>query len=283
SFEEEQEPDELELDINIPAYFEESFQTCENFDNSLCSNVKPVTLQKEDTFSSFEEAESVVYQFSEYNGFKKYEDLHWFIKAIWEEESNALINLFWMSPEQIFLWCEFGEAIGHNNTSEQMKESVYYVTVCSTIDDIKLINDSKPLINKDINDEPDSIILYARYLITTYLDQNEIEKDRFEWLHPFSNNEIDNSGDEKFTKNLFFYRKIWGLTRAAIDKCMLYHDEEFIHLIEDYLNKIHAKENKLISAQEIQHQTVIENGIEDKENIDLLFMNPHKAVVKRRP
>ncbi|CAG8746561.1 1102_t:CDS:1, partial [Ambispora leptoticha] len=51
----------------------------------------------------------------------------------------------------------------------------------------------------------------------------------------------------------------------------------------DYLNKIRAKENELISMQEIQHQTVIENGVGDKENIDPLFMNPHKAVVKGRP
>ncbi|CAG8614817.1 13229_t:CDS:1, partial [Cetraspora pellucida] len=42
---------------------------------------------------------------------KKYKNPHWFIEAMWEEESNALISLFWMSPEQIFLWCKFGEAI----------------------------------------------------------------------------------------------------------------------------------------------------------------------------
>ncbi|CAG8823118.1 7887_t:CDS:2, partial [Racocetra persica] len=31
-------------------------------------------------------------------------------------ETNTLINLFWMSPEQIMLWCEFNEAVGHDNT-----------------------------------------------------------------------------------------------------------------------------------------------------------------------
>ncbi|CAG8816780.1 1703_t:CDS:2, partial [Racocetra persica] len=35
---------------------------------------------------------------------------------MWEEETNTLINLFWMSPEQIILWCEFNEAVGHDNT-----------------------------------------------------------------------------------------------------------------------------------------------------------------------
>ncbi|CAG8811584.1 8451_t:CDS:2, partial [Cetraspora pellucida] len=33
-----------------------------------------------------------------------------------KEKTNTLINLFWMSSEQIILWCEFNEAIGHDNT-----------------------------------------------------------------------------------------------------------------------------------------------------------------------
>ncbi|CAG8769067.1 18440_t:CDS:2, partial [Racocetra persica] len=33
-----------------------------------------------------------------------------------EDETNILTNLFWMSPEQILLWYEFGESIGHDNT-----------------------------------------------------------------------------------------------------------------------------------------------------------------------
>ncbi|CAG8632418.1 3412_t:CDS:2, partial [Gigaspora rosea] len=45
------------------------------------------------------------------------QDSCWFVEVTWEEETNTLTNLFWMSPEQILLWCEFGEATGHNNTA----------------------------------------------------------------------------------------------------------------------------------------------------------------------
>ncbi|CAG8843042.1 26862_t:CDS:2, partial [Racocetra persica] len=34
-----------------------------------------------------------------------------------EDETNTLTNLFWMSLEQILLWYEFGESIGHDNTA----------------------------------------------------------------------------------------------------------------------------------------------------------------------
>ncbi|CAG8522566.1 8357_t:CDS:2 [Cetraspora pellucida] len=47
---------------------------------------------------------------------KQHEDSRWFVEVMWEEETNTLINLFWMSPEQIMLWCEFNEAVGHDNT-----------------------------------------------------------------------------------------------------------------------------------------------------------------------
>ncbi|CAG8442591.1 4562_t:CDS:2 [Cetraspora pellucida] len=35
---------------------------------------------------------------------KQREDSCWFVEVMWEEETNTLINLFWMSPEQIILW-----------------------------------------------------------------------------------------------------------------------------------------------------------------------------------
>ncbi|CAG8830813.1 10684_t:CDS:2, partial [Racocetra persica] len=35
---------------------------------------------------------------------KQQEDSHWFVEITWEEETNTLTNLFWMSPEQILLW-----------------------------------------------------------------------------------------------------------------------------------------------------------------------------------
>ncbi|CAG8825132.1 20786_t:CDS:2, partial [Gigaspora margarita] len=45
---------------------------------------------------------------------------------------------------------------------------------------------------------------------------------------------------------------------------MLYHDYEFIRLIEDYLKKIHAREEELAKKQEIvEDQNAIEN-IEEK-------------------
>ncbi|CAG8703146.1 12973_t:CDS:1, partial [Cetraspora pellucida] len=50
-----------------------------------------------------------------------------------------------------------------------------------------------------------------------------------------------------------------------------------------YLNKIHVKEYELISLQKTQlHQTVI-NSTEDRENIDPLFINPYKVIMKERP
>ncbi|CAG8459167.1 22173_t:CDS:2 [Gigaspora rosea] len=55
-------------------------------------------------------------QFYEQLLLKQKEDSHWFVKVTWEEETNTLMNLFWMSPKQILLWFEFSEAIGHNNT-----------------------------------------------------------------------------------------------------------------------------------------------------------------------
>ncbi|CAG8843230.1 22550_t:CDS:2, partial [Racocetra persica] len=48
---------------------------------------------------------------------KQQEDSRWFIEITWEDETNTLTNLFWMSPEQILLWYEFGESIGHDNTA----------------------------------------------------------------------------------------------------------------------------------------------------------------------
>lgn len=58
-----------------------------------------------------------VAHFYEYLISRKNEDPRWFIEATWEKESNMLTGLFWMSPEQILLWCEFNEVIGHDNTA----------------------------------------------------------------------------------------------------------------------------------------------------------------------
>ncbi|CAG8800063.1 39655_t:CDS:1, partial [Gigaspora margarita] len=61
---------------------------------------------------------------------------------------------------------------------------------------------------------------------------------------------------------------------------MLYRDYEFIRLIEGYLKKIHAREEKLAKKQEIVKN---QDAIENVEGNVISIANPQKVVTRKRP
>ncbi|CAG8539674.1 22044_t:CDS:2, partial [Racocetra persica] len=351
-----------------------------------------------------------------------------------EDETNILTNLFWISPEQILLWYEFGESIGHNNTAgtnrynmplslfvaqddnmqspftlgiqsmsfiksqnacikrvlessntslctpsstnivtifptieslvkrylrpnvshfliEQMKESLYYMASHSTVEEVKLLIICESSQSKDMKGELDAVNLSAKYLLDR-LERNTIEEiwklsrvtsskinhfvfllsnssysctcllqqkkglrwiprdqrlgiakegiyfgqrfgnvitnidtapknieGRFVWLQPFNNNETGETTNEGYINKILFYEKVWGLARTAINKYMLHCDHEFVCLIEEYLSRIHIREDELIGEQETStHTSFNRHTIED-----IPLANLRKVTVKGRP
>ncbi|CAG8807917.1 20220_t:CDS:2, partial [Dentiscutata erythropus] len=78
-----------------------------------------------------------------------------------------------------------------------------------------------------------------------------------------------------FVNKLLFYRKVWGLIHTAINKCMLYHDNEFVLLIKDYLNKIRDEKEELIRIQKNTTETsTSQNVIENTEVNTIQLENP---------
>lgn len=49
---------------------------------------------------------------------RKDNDPRWYIAIDWDRETHCLRRLFWMSPEQIILWMEFGDIILNDNTAK---------------------------------------------------------------------------------------------------------------------------------------------------------------------
>ncbi|CAG8565572.1 7746_t:CDS:2 [Cetraspora pellucida] len=49
---------------------------------------------------------------------KKNEDPRWYIAIDWDRETHILQRLFWMSPDQIILWMEFGDIVLNDNTTK---------------------------------------------------------------------------------------------------------------------------------------------------------------------
>ncbi|CAG8549326.1 5978_t:CDS:2 [Racocetra persica] len=82
--------------------------------------------------------------------------------------------------------------------------------------------------------------------------------------------------------NMLFYEEVWGLAHTAINKCMLYRDNEFVSLIEDYLNKVSAREEELIRAQE-DMTSASTNQNDNTEISTIQLVNPRKVAVKGRP
>ncbi|CAG8672015.1 5229_t:CDS:2, partial [Racocetra persica] len=161
------------------------------------------------------------------------------------------------------------------------KESLYYTVSHSTIEEVESLMGYESSQSKDIDNEFDVVYLSAKYLLD-HLEQNtikevwkvsrvtshkkrpclssfllsiecyseEISEYQFVWLQPFASNETGDPINEEFVNEVLFYRKIWGLARTAINKCMLYCDYKFVGLIKAYLEKICVREDELAEKQE---------------------------------
>ncbi|CAG8842596.1 18406_t:CDS:1, partial [Gigaspora margarita] len=64
---------------------------------------------------------------------------------------------------------------------------------------------------------------------------------------------------------------------------MLHHDNEFILLIENYLNKVRAREEELIRSQEEVVASTSQNVAKNIENSMIQLENPWKVVGRGRP
>ncbi|RIB28069.1 hypothetical protein C2G38_2028849 [Gigaspora rosea] len=153
---------------------------------------------------------------------------------------------------------------------EQMKESLYYNANQPSIEEVELLADDEPAITEDIEDEPDKVVLCAKYLLEN-LEQSEIKE-----LQPFTDNKVEKPIDEEFINERIYYRKAWGMACTVLNKYVLYRDDEFIHLIENYLERVRAKKEELIKTQEASTQASSNNNIVE-------FMNPRKVIGKGRP
>ncbi|CAG8769070.1 18441_t:CDS:2, partial [Racocetra persica] len=95
----------------------------------------------------------------------------------------------------------------------------------------------------------------------------------------FNNNETGETTNEEYINEMLFYGKVWGLVHTAVNKCILHRDYEFVCLIEEYLSRIHIREDELIREQEtLMHTSFNRHTIED-----IPLANPRKVTVKRRP
>ncbi|RIB03604.1 hypothetical protein C2G38_2049134 [Gigaspora rosea] len=96
---------------------------------------------------------------------------------------------------------------------------------------------------------------------------------QFKWLQPFVNNELGETTNEVFINKMLFYRKVWGIARTAVNKCVLHRDHEFVSLIKDYLSRVRIRENELIEQQETSTHT--------SSNLEgTTLVNPRKVVGK---
>ncbi|CAG8741786.1 28159_t:CDS:2, partial [Racocetra persica] len=96
------------------------------------------------------------------------------------------------------------------------------------------------------------------------------------------NHETEEITDDDFIDEMLFYRKVWGLARTAINKCMLHRDNEFILLIKNYLNRVRTREEELVRSQEVVVLTS-QNVVENTEVSMIQLENPQKVVGRGRP
>ncbi|CAG8500437.1 5515_t:CDS:2 [Racocetra persica] len=61
------------------------------------------------------------------------------------------------------------------NTLLANEKSLYYIASYSTIEEVESLTIYKPLQSKDVNDKPDAINLFAKYLLD-HLEQNTVKK-----------------------------------------------------------------------------------------------------------
>ncbi|CAG8736387.1 35541_t:CDS:1, partial [Racocetra persica] len=117
---------------------------------------------------------------------------------------------------------------------------------------------------------------------TTDTDITMSNKNQYIWLQLFANSKTEEITDDNFIDEMLFYRKVWGLARTAVNKCMLHHDNEFILLIENYLNRVRTREEELVRSQEIVVSTS-QNIVENTEVSMIQLENPWKVVGRGRP
>ncbi|CAG8534661.1 25020_t:CDS:2 [Cetraspora pellucida] len=186
---------------------------------------------------------------------------------------------------------------------EQMKESLYYTASCATVEEIELLTSYEPSQSKDIDNEPDAIVLYIIYLLE-HLEETSImahiaaqfslqliapcwisksqrldaEKKYIHFEH--KTEEITN---DNFIDEMLFYGKAWGLAHIAVNKCMLHHDNKFILLIKNYLNKIYTREEELVRLQKEVVASTSQNVAKSTEDSMIQLENPQKVVSRKRP
>ncbi|CAG8610929.1 25025_t:CDS:2 [Cetraspora pellucida] len=137
---------------------------------------------------------------------------------------------------------------------EQMKKSLYYTTSCATVEEIESLTSYESSQSKDIDDKSNAIV--------------------------YETEEITNVD---FIDEMLFYGKAWGLACTAINKYILHHDNKFILLIKNYLNKIYIKEEELVRSQEEIVALTSQNVAESTEDSMIQLENPQKVVGRGRP
>ncbi|RIB14571.1 hypothetical protein C2G38_2040078 [Gigaspora rosea] len=240
--------DNSEDDIDITEYFEESY----NRDVSdIANNIESLFLKEGDSFDNFDEAEFFICRFFESKGFK--------------------IRLGRMTMI---------------DTAEGGKEVRKRTILCKHSGLFKPKNAEKSTIQfekdkqftKEMQDEINFLVtkcnlgaaMMAR--IAAPVSCNKVKG--------FKTEEITNND---FINEMLFYGKVWGLARTAVNKCMLYRDNEFILLIENYLNKARTREEELVRSQEEVVASTSQNVAENTEDNMIQLENPRKVVGRGRP
>ncbi|RIB21867.1 hypothetical protein C2G38_2034043 [Gigaspora rosea] len=79
-------------------------------------------------------------------------------------------------------------------------------------------------------------------------------------------NNQEHMNDDLIDQQLF-YETVWGLIRTATNKCILHNDNEFVKMIDNYLNNIRKREKK----HNKMHQVGIskkDSNLEKNNNLD---------------
>ncbi|CAG8570081.1 8026_t:CDS:2 [Gigaspora rosea] len=150
---------------------------------------------------------------------------------------------------------------------EQMKESLFYTASRPTIEEIIW---NRVQLKKSGNCKELQVV---ENNVTNIDITSESTECQFKWLQPFVNNELGETTNEVFINKMLFYRKVWGIARTAVNKCVLHRDHEFVSLIKDYLSRVRIRENELIEQQETSTHT--------SSNLEgTTLVNPRKVVGK---
>ncbi|RIB26311.1 hypothetical protein C2G38_2163710 [Gigaspora rosea] len=136
----------------------------------------------------------------------------------------------------------------------QMKESVYYISFHSNIEEIKNMPVSKLSKSDNFENELDSVFLCAQFLLQQ-LDCTKIEE--------------------------LFYGEVWKLVHTAVDKYVIHQDHTFVEIIKSYLTSINLREEEN-SNQQVNYS---ENEESNNENTfpNISIRNLRKVATRGRP